>query len=301
MIFFARSIKNALKKTRDKFTSRIKDALLGKVDSDRLEKMEQLLFEADLGSQMTVDLLDAIEPYLRKDPPDQEKIISTMKSKLTQAFPQGSYSLSFQEEGPTVIFIVGINGSGKTTSIAKLTKWLQNQGKSVLLVAADTFRAAAVEQLETWAHRTQAHIIKGSENADPSAVIFDGIQSAISKNIDVVLVDTAGRLQTKTDLMGELDKMKRVAQKQISSCPHEVLFVLDANSGQNGLSSASVFNDYIPLSGMILSKIDSSAKGGIAVSIAQKMSVPIKFLGTGEKIEDFEEFEPSSFVEGLLD
>lgn len=301
MIFFARSLKNALKKTRDSFTKKFKDALLGKVDQDRLEAMEKLFFEADLGSEMALELVDLIESQLRKSEIDESRVKEVLKTKLLSAFPMTSKGINWQENGPTVLFLVGINGSGKTTTLAKLAHFFQNQRKSVLIAAADTFRAAASEQLDVWAQRANCPIIKGSSNADPSAVIFDAITSAKAKNIDLVLVDTAGRLQTKTDLMQELEKMKRVASKIIDTAPHEVLFVLDATSGQNGLAAAESFNQFIPLTAVILTKIDSTAKGGIAIPIAKKLQVPIKFLGTGEKIDDFDEFDPTQFIEALLE
>ena len=301
MIFFARTLKNALKKTRDSFTKKFKDVLLGKVDAERLEAMEKLFFEADLGSEMSLELIDLIESQLRKSEIDEVRVKEVLHRKLLSAFPQSPGKVQFQQDGPTVLFLVGINGAGKTTTLAKLAHFYQNQGKSVMIAAADTFRAAASDQLEIWAKRANCPIVKGSLNADPSSVIFDAITSAKAKNIDLVLVDTAGRLQTKTDLMQELEKMKRVASRVIASAPHEVLFILDATSGQNGLSAAENFNQFIPLTSVVLTKIDSTAKGGIAVSIVKKLNVPISFLGTGEKIDDFDEFDPAQFIDALLD
>ncbi|NGX31282.1 MAG: Signal recognition particle receptor FtsY [Chlamydiae bacterium] len=291
-------LKNALKKTRHSFKSKLQDVFLGKVDIDKRQALEELFFEADLGSEIVFELTDLIEPYLRKSTIDEEVIFTKIEDYLIEKLD--SPPTSFQEAKPLVIFMVGINGSGKTTTTAKLAKQLQEENKSVLLIAADTFRAAAQKQLSILAEKIDCPIILGGEKQDPASVIFDGIQSGIAKGVDVILVDTAGRLHTKQDLMQELSKMARVAKKHIEAAPHETLLVVDATIGQNAIDQADIFHKHIPLTGIVLTKLDGTAKGGVLVAIKNKLNCPIKYVGTGESLDDLAPFVPKEFVKALL-
>lgn len=288
-----------------RFFKKIKSALSQKIralfshapDDASFEHLEQIFYEADLGAATSAELVDQIRDLYRKNPSlTTDQILAFVKEELLKCFTPYAPTI----HTPQVILIVGVNGSGKTTSIAKLAAHFRRQNKKVLIAAGDTFRAAAVEQLETWAKRTGAEIVKSAPNSDPSAVAFDALAAAKARNIDIVLIDTAGRLQTKTDLMQELAKVRRICQKQIPDAPHETLLVLDATVGQNALDQTETFHKFTPITGIILTKLDGTAKGGIAVAIQKQHKIPIAWIGTGEGFEDFEPFDPKAYVDSLL-
>lgn len=292
------NFKKALTKTRSKLTDKV-CALFGKpVDEETFEQLEEILYEADLGSELTQELLEAVRPLLRsKASVNPEDVLKKMREKAKSlAAQQNPVDLG----SPHVILMTGINGSGKTTSCAKLGHMYKKQGKTVLLAAADTFRAAAIEQLTLWAEKLDVPIVKGQSGGDPAAVIFDAIESAKAKNIDIVIADTAGRLQSKTDLMRELEKMRAVCHKSDERSPHETLLVLDSTTGQNGLDQAVIFNEFAPITGIVLTKLDGSAKGGIVLSIGKRLNIPVNFVGLGEGIEDFDEFNIDEYLDALF-
>ncbi|MFN0065395.1 MAG: signal recognition particle-docking protein FtsY, partial [Chlamydiales bacterium] len=257
-------------------------------------------FEADLGASLSADLTNQVRKIYQKRPsmtPDE--VLNEIKQRLTAEL-EGIPQIPSASGKPYVILIVGVNGNGKTTTVAKLAQHYKKLGKSVLIGAADTFRAAAQEQLEMWADKLSVPIVKGKPGSDPAAVAFDAIQAAKSREIDVVLIDTAGRLHTKTDLMQELEKIRRVSGKAERGAPHETLLILDATIGQNGLEQAATFHKFTPLTGLVLTKVDGTAKGGTAIAIQKKMQLPIRFFGTGEKVDDLTQFQVEEFVTNLL-
>lgn len=294
-------IKKALSKTRHIFSDRLR-VLFGKpLNADALEELEKILFEADLGSACALAFSEKIQAFAKKNPHAKtEDFIQEMKSYAAEILLSPLPPPPQHQHTPHVILIVGVNGSGKTTTCAKLAKHFGNQNKKVLLAAGDTFRAAAIDQLAIWAERLGIDIVKGQPGGDPSAVIFDAITSAKAKGIDVVIADTAGRLQSKTDLMQELAKVRRACAKALPAAPHETLLVLDATTGQNALDQAKVFHEFTPLTGIILTKLDGSAKGGIVLAIRHQMHLPIQFIGVGEGFEDFMPFDPSSYIDALF-
>jgi fused signal recognition particle receptor len=294
--------KKALSKTGSLLGHQLRALFAKPIDEDTLEQLERILYEADLGVKMSTELTKKIRDFHVYHPdskPDelykeiQKDIVEMLKSG-SPAGPLAPTSL------PYVILVVGVNGNGKTTSVAKLAKFYQAQGKKVLLAAADTFRAAAVEQLERWAHKLNIDIVKGAAKSDPASVAFDAVSAAKAREADVLIIDTAGRLHTKTNLMQELEKIKRSCQKVLPGSPHEVLLVLDATTGQNAIDQASIFHKHTPISGLVLTKLDGTAKGGIVVGIQQQLGIPIKYIGFGESIDDFEEFNIESFVQALF-
>jgi fused signal recognition particle receptor len=296
-------IKNALSKTRSVLTQRIK-ALFGKPwNDDTFDELEQILFETDLGTKCAASFVEHLRSQLRTKPTnDIQQIVKIFHDHTLAILNQGSTKEPKQPSvgEPYVYLIVGVNGSGKTTSIAKLAKRMQKEGKTVLLAAGDTFRAAAIEQLATWADRLSMEIVKSKPGSDPSAVAFDALTAAKARGIDVVFIDTAGRLQNKTDLMKELDKICRVCGKVVPTAPHETLLVLDATTGQNAIDQARVFNEVTPLNGIILAKLDGSAKGGIVLSIYQEFGIPVLWVGTGERVDDLEPFDPIAYADSLF-
>ncbi|MCK4624451.1 MAG: signal recognition particle-docking protein FtsY, partial [Phycisphaerae bacterium] len=243
---------------------------------------------------------DLQNAYKEKKLQSGDEVIDFLKTEMKQYWPESDRSIHFAETGLTVVLVAGVNGTGKTTSVAKLAHLFKSEGKKVCLAAADTFRAAAVEQLTIWAERIGVDIIKGSRGSDPAAVAFDACDAAIARGADVLLVDTAGRLHTQDNLMRELGKIRNVVARKISNAPHEVLLVLDATTGQNAISQAKVFTDTIDVTGIFLAKLDGTARGGIVVAIRDELSLPVKFVGIGEKYEDVEPFDPESFVEALF-
>lgn len=294
-------IKKALSKTRQIFHDRLK-LLFGKPLSDEtLEELERTLFEADLGSKLAISFTEKIKDFGKIHPKaTSSDLLDQMRLYAKEILDQPIKEQITPNSSPHVILVVGVNGSGKTTTCAKLANHYKKSGKKVMLAAADTFRAAAIEQLEIWSSRLGLDIVKGMPGADPSSVIFDALSSARAKNIDIVIADTAGRLQSKTDLMHELAKITRVSQKAVEGAPHETLLVLDATTGQNALDQAKVFHAFTPLTGLILTKLDGSAKGGIVLSIFDQMKLPIKFIGVGESFDDLMPFDSESYIDALF-
>jgi fused signal recognition particle receptor len=296
-------LKSGVQKTRDGLVSRIEDVISGKkeIDADLLDELEYTLISADIGVTTTNEILDRIRERVdRKLVGDAGELRGLIREYLLEILVANDRPLAYVEEPPAVIMVVGVNGAGKTTTIGKLTAHLKGDGHSVLMCAADTFRAAAIEQLEVWAERTSTRIIRQKTGADPSAVVFDALQSAKAEKVDYVIVDTAGRLQTKANLMAELEKMSRTAKRVIPDAPHEVLLVLDATTGQNGLEQARKFTETSGVTGIVLTKLDGTAKGGVVVAIARELGLPIRFIGVGEKVEDLLPFDPEAFIDSLF-
>jgi len=313
-------LKASVSKTKAALSESVENVFLGerKIDPALLKKLETALLSADLGVKPTREILDAVREKLdRHALSDASQLKNEIKSHIvriltlngeagseaagTGAGPVQKPASSRNGSGPRVIFIVGVNGAGKTTSIGKLANRLRQEGLSVVLCAADTFRAAAVEQLEIWAKRNGIDVIKQKSGADPAAVVFDAMAAAKARNADAVIVDTAGRLHTKSNLMAELEKMKRTAAKVIPGAPHDVLLVLDATTGQNGLAQAREFTSAVTVTGIILTKLDGTAKGGIVVAIARELGLPIRFVGTGEQINDMVPFDAETYANSLFD
>ena len=269
--------------------------------------LEEVLIQADVGVDTSLQIVERLRtrtPTVRTGIPSQDEadaLRSDLKAELRSLLEREAQPVERDDTRPRVILVVGVNGAGKTTSIAKLAARLKKEGKTVLLVAGDTFRAAAIEQLSVWAERLGLEIIKHRDGASPSAVVFDGVRAAVARGVDVVLIDTAGRLHTKTPLMEELKKIHRVIGREIAGAPHEVLLVLDAGTGQNALSQARTFQATFPLTGVILSKMDGSAKGGVALAVGSQLGVPIQYIGLGEQLEDLEVFSPDDFITALFD
>ncbi|MBU6383409.1 MAG: signal recognition particle-docking protein FtsY [Verrucomicrobia bacterium] len=288
-----------LKKIVSPFAKKIKALFSNPPDDAAFEHLEQILYEADLGAEMAAQLVDQIRGLYKKNGKlTSEEVLAFVKKELLQGLLP--YRPPTDRAKPLVILVVGVNGSGKTTSLAKLAAHYLREGKKVLIAAGDTFRAAAIEQLETWAKRLGVDFVKSQPNSDPSGVAFDALAAAKARGIDVVLIDTAGRLQTKTELMHELAKVRRICQKQIPDAPHETLLVVDATIGQNAIDQAKTFHQFTPLTGIILTKLDGTAKGGIAIAIQKQLTIPIQWIGTGEGAEDLERFDPISYVNALF-
>lgn len=297
-------IKNAVKKTNEVLNMPIEDLVRGKkeIDPGMLDELEAIMIGADIGVNTTTEILNSIRDQVsRQTLREPAQLRTAVKSELRKILSINDAPPRTIAEGePFVILIVGVNGVGKTTTIGKLANRFKNEGKKVLLCAADTFRAAAIEQLEVWSTRSNVPLIKQKPGADPSAVLYDALQSAKSKKIDVVIVDTAGRLHTKHNLMSELEKMTRIAKREIATAPHEVLLIMDATTGQNGLTQAKEFTKSAGVTGLVLTKLDGTAKGGIVTAIARELRIPIRFVGVGEKIDDLVEFSADDFVESLF-
>ena len=294
---FLQNFKKALKKTRSKLTDKI-CALFGRpVDEHTIDALEEVLYEADLGSELVNELMEVVRPMLRSKEVDAGAELNAMREWASQLMVE----VPPVEMGkPHVVLVIGVNGSGKTTSCAKLAHRYVRDGKSVLLCAADTFRAAAIDQLASWAEKIDVPIVKGQPGGDAAATAFDALESAQAKNIDVVIIDTAGRLQSKTDLIRELEKLHRVCHKSVATAPHETILVLDATTGQNGLDQAESFHTITPLSSIALTKLDGTAKGGIALGIAKRLKIPVRYVGVGEKIDDFDDFDPKVYLDALF-
>ena len=297
-------IKDAVKQTKANFTEQIQDLVEGKkeIDPEMLDDLEAIMIGADIGAATTNEILKSIRDQMsRKTLRDPAELRSAIKEELRKILNVNYTPPNEVPEGnPFVILIVGVNGVGKTTTIGKLAHRFNSAGKKVMLCASDTFRAAAVEQLEIWANRAGVPIIKQKTGADPSAVLFDALQSAKSRKIDYVIADTAGRLHTKHNLMAELEKMTRIAKREVPGAPHEVLLVLDATTGQNGLIQAREFTKSAGVTGLVLTKLDGTAKGGVVTAIAKDLKIPIRFVGVGEKMDDLIEFSADDFVESLF-
>lgn len=297
-------LKAGIEKTRSGLVDRIEDALAGKkeIDADLLEELEYTLITADLGVQTTQDILERIRQRVdRNMSADAAEVRNLIREQLLEELRASETPIRVVATPPAVVMIVGVNGAGKTTTIGKLAHRFLGEGRKVLMCAADTFRAAAVEQLEIWAQRAGVEMIRQKTGADPSAVVFDSLQAAKARGVDYVIIDTAGRLHTKENLMAELEKMRRTCQRVVPGSPHEVWLVLDAITGQNGLEQARKFTQSAGVTGIILTKLDGTAKGGIVVAIARELSLPIRFVGVGEKIDDLLPFDPEKFVASLFD
>ena len=299
------SLRDRLSKTRKSLTDGMADLVLGKktIDDELMEELETRLLMADVGVDATGKIIgDLTRRVSRKDLRDPEALFEALCEDMIEMLKPCDQPLQISaDKSPFVILVVGINGAGKTTTIGKLARRFQDQGQSVMLAAGDTFRAAAVEQLQTWGERNNIPVVAQGTGADAASVIFDAIESARSRNIDIVIADTAGRLHTQSNLMNELIKIKRVMTKLDATAPHETLLVMDAGFGQNGLVQAQQFHDALGLSGLVLTKLDGTAKGGILFAIAEQLGTPIRFIGVGEKIEDLREFHGREFVDALLD
>jgi fused signal recognition particle receptor len=297
-------MKQAVSRTRESFSTKIADlaALTRTVDESALQDLEAALLSSDLGVSTTTTILDALRDRARhQDISSGAELRELLREQLIAILTAPQRPIPAPATLPKVTFLVGVNGTGKTTSSGKLAAWSRAQGRSVLLCAADTFRAAAIEQLEVWAARSAVEMIKTKQGGDPAAVLYDAISAAKARSIDELYVDTAGRLHTKTGLMDELDKMRRTAARLVPGAPHEVLLVMDATTGQNGLQQARQFTQSAGVTGIVLTKLDGTAKGGIAVAIAKEMNLPVRFVGVGEQMTDLLEFSPTEFVDSLLE
>lgn len=296
-----------MKKANHGFMFRLKSltTMFHKVNEEYFNDLEEILIESDVGADLTFKIIDLAKKeakvYKIDDPQEINKLVV---EKMFEGYSASGDSVTpdvrFTSSGPTVLLIVGVNGGGKTTTIAKLAKRYKDQGKKVLLVAADTFRAGAVEQLGVWAKRIGVDIVAGEDGADPSSLCYDGLSKAKNENFDLVIVDTAGRLQNKANLMAELSKMKRVMGKVIPDSPHETFLIIDANTGQNGVEQAKVFKETTPLTGIVITKMDGTSKGGIILSIRDQLGIPVRFIGLGEGMDDLKEFDLDSYLFGLL-
>ncbi len=304
-----RSLKKVFQKARSSFASfrsqlgkKIYQLFTKNVEEASFDELEKLFFEADLGGELSMKLVDKLRILHKKNPTiSPEDILLFLEEEILAILEKEKKEPMTSASAPHVILVVGVNGSGKTTSIAKLAKYYKDRGKSVLISASDTFRAAAVEQVDHWAKTLGVSIVKSSPKADPSSVVFDALSSAQAKGIDIVLIDTAGRLHTKTDLMQELEKIQKTAGKKIDGAPHETLLVVDASSGQNALDQAEIFHKYTNISSLILTKLDGSAKGGVVVALKHQKNLDVRFVGLGESAEDLTLFDPRSFVKALLE
>ncbi|MDF1591078.1 MAG: signal recognition particle-docking protein FtsY [Desulfobacterales bacterium] len=296
---FFKRLKSGLAKTRLSFTGGIEKLFAGRktVDDGLLEELEELLITSDMGVQTAEKLIARITSAGMTDPAQLKTVLRNEIQTILQKESSGTAQPS---AGPQIIMVVGVNGVGKTTTIGKLAAKSTAAGKKVLIAAADTFRAAAIEQLMIWSERARAEIVKHKEGADPAAVAFDALEAAAARSMDVVLVDTAGRLHTRVNLMEELKKMKRIISKKIPAAPHEILLVLDATTGQNALAQARMFHDALGITAIAVTKLDGTAKGGIVVSICDTLNIPLKYIGVGEKIEDLQDFDPKQFVNALF-
>ncbi len=301
--FFGR-LREKLVKTRTNLADNVRRVLTGRgrIGDEAFEELEEILIQADIGVETTLAIVADLRAKAKQERlEDTEALVNVLKDDLTEALSVADRSLTWEAgEGPHVTLVAGVNGSGKTTTAGKIAQQLKDSGKTVLLAAADTFRAAAADQLNIWADRVGAPIIRHKEGADPGSVAYDAVDAAISRAIDCVLIDTAGRLHTKTNLMNELEKVQRVTGKRLPGAPHEVLLVLDATTGQNGLQQAKIFAEALNVTGIVLTKLDGTAKGGIAVAIQKQLGIPIKLIGVGETVHDLQPFDPREFVEALF-
>ena len=296
-------IKNALAKTRKILNTDIKELFkIGrKIDDKFLEELEEKLISADVGVGTTNNIIQKLkDSYKNKEISNNEEIIDFLKKGLSESLTQKGNEIKFAPKSPTIILTVGVNGSGKTTSIAKLAHYFSQENKKVILAASDTFRAAAIEQLEKWANRINVTLIRQSSGSDPAAVAFDAATAAVARNADILIVDTAGRLHTQKNLMQELGKIYKVLGKKIEGAPHETLLVLDATTGQNAIAQAKAFKEYVDVTGLFLSKLDGTAKGGGVLAIQNQVNIPVKFIGLGEQYDDIEPFDSQMFIDALL-
>ncbi|OLO41437.1 signal recognition particle-docking protein FtsY [Priestia megaterium] len=298
--------KDGLSKTRNSFSERVNDLVsrYRQVDEEFFEELEEILISADVGVATVLDLIDDLKSEVKrrniKDPQDVQAVISEKLIDIYESGEEQIGELNMQQNDLTVILFVGVNGVGKTTTIGKIAHKFKQEGKKVVMAAGDTFRAGAIEQLEVWGERVGVDVIKQSAGSDPAAVMYDAVQSAKARKADVLLCDTAGRLQNKVNLMKELEKVKRVIEREIPGAPHEVLLVLDATTGQNALSQAKTFSEATNVTGIVLTKLDGTAKGGIVLAIRNELKLPVKFVGLGEKVDDLQPFDTERYIYGLF-
>ncbi len=305
MKFSLKRLKDGLTRTKSNLVGRVKSVigLHAKVDDDLIEELEEALIESDVGVSATEKIIEGLRERVKSEGnAEPESVLEMLKSEVSEILVSDNHRDSFFEAdvSPFVIMVVGVNGTGKTTSIGKLANTFKQNGKSVIIAACDTFRAAAIEQLEIWADRVGCDFVRSTPGADSAAVAYDAVQAAKSRGLDVVIIDTAGRLHTKANLMEELKKIKRVVTKADPTAPHEILLAIDATTGQNGVQQVKVFDQAIDLTGLVLTKLDGTAKGGIVIAIAEEFKVPVRFVGLGEQIDDLDEFSPRDFVEALF-
>lgn len=296
-------MRDAVTRTRESFSTRVNDimAMTREVDESALGDLETALLTSDLGVQTTTEILDALREHAKKQAiAGGSQLKDLLKDQIRGILEGPARAVADPVTPPNVTFLVGVNGTGKTTTSGKLAAWYRARGRTSLLCAADTFRAAAIEQLEVWAKRSGVEMIKTRQGGDPAAVLYDAASAAKARNIDELIVDTAGRLHTKSGLMDELEKMRRTAAKLVPGAPHHVLLVMDATTGQNGLQQARLFTQAAGVTGIVLTKLDGTAKGGIAVAIARELNLPVRFVGVGEKMEDLLEFDAGAFVDALV-
>lgn len=294
--------KRGLSKTRENISGKIESLVKStrKIDDDFFEELEDILIQADVGMTTSMKLVDNIRASVKKQKlHDPEEVIGLIKDEIRKILDTGSVPLQMTND-LTVIMVVGVNGAGKTTTIAKLANRFKKEGKKVLLAAGDTFRAAAIDQLQIWADRIGVELIKHQEGADPGAVVYDAMNAAKARKSDVLIIDTAGRLQNKANLMKEISKVRKVIEREIPEAPHEVLLVLDATTGQNAISQARIFGEATGVTGIVLTKLDGTAKGGIVIAVAEELDIPVKLVGIGEGINDLRDFSPEAFAEALL-
>lgn len=297
-------LRDGLNKTRESFVGKISKlfSIFKKIDDEFWDELEEIMIAADVGVTTTEKLMDKLKDKVKKEkikePPE---VLEALKEDLAEIMRGKGGELAKSDDGVTVIVAVGVNGTGKTTSIAKLTHKLKSEGHKVLLAAADTFRAAAIDQLQIWANRLGVDLIKHKDGSDPAAVCFDALSAAKARHCDYCIIDTAGRLHSKANLMEELRKVRKVIAREVPDAPHETLLVLDATTGQNALIQAKTFAELIDVSGIVLTKLDGTAKGGIVIAIADELSIPVKFIGLGEKLEDLRVFDPMEFLNALFE
>jgi fused signal recognition particle receptor len=299
--FFDR-LKDGLTRSREQFVSGIENLVMGKkqIDEQLLEELEELLITADIGVETSVRIIDNVREKVKRNELTDADLLKREVREQAAAILAGGDTKLRGEHRPSVYLVIGVNGVGKTTTIGKLAANLKSEGRKVLLAAGDTFRAAASEQLVLWGDRTGCDVVRHKSGADPSAVVFDAISAARARESDILLVDTAGRLHTKSNLMEELKKMNRVIERELPGEPSETLLVLDATTGQNALSQAKLFNQAVGVSGIILTKLDGTAKGGIVIAIASELGIPVKYIGIGEQVDDLQPFNPDEFVDALF-
>jgi fused signal recognition particle receptor len=296
------SLRSALSKTRSLLAQGLRRLFGGPLDQDALEQLERLLYEADFGVSTASQITQGVATRLsREATPSADQLLGALRAELSPLLPPPGRPFEKAEGGPLVVLVVGVNGNGKTTTIAKLAHVYQSQGWKVMVAAADTYRAAAVDQLQIWSDRLGCAFVRGPDRGDPAAVAFDACTSARARAMDLLLIDTAGRLQNKDELMAELAKVRRVCGKALAAAPQETLLVVEATTGQNALDQAQVFQQHTPLTGVVITKLDGTAKGGMALSLYQHSKLPIRWIGTGEQLEDIELFDPTLYLSGILD
>ena len=303
MGFFSK-LKEGLTKTRKTLTEKIEKVIIGyaDIDDDLLDDLEDALIQADVGVKTSLKLMDDVRAGIKKKEINTpEDLKPFLIKRITEMLNEGNDETRIAQSGPTVILIIGVNGVGKTTTIGKLGQYYKEQGKSVMFAAADTFRAAAIDQLEIWGQRVGVPVIKHEEGSDPAAVVFDAVKAATARKIDMLIIDTAGRLHNKANLMTELNKIQRVIKREIADAPHETLLVLDATTGQNAINQAELFTKAAPISGLVLTKLDGTAKGGVVIGLKAELSMPVKWIGVGEGIDDLRPFIANDFAAALFD